>query len=111
MKNANISIICELKYLRNIYFDFMEMFDCDKTKMFILTMFSLYHFKLHVKIEMIAIKWFAMNDLTEPVSTCEPFWLTWEGVSWWETFLDETFQPNKSDWKLAQDRWDCNRSS
>lgn len=56
MKNANISIICELKYLRNIYFDFMEMFDCDKTKMFILTMFSLYHFKLHVKIEMIAIK-------------------------------------------------------
>lgn len=73
----------------------MEMFDCDKNKNFILTMFSPYHFKLHIKIEVIAIKRFAMNDLTEAGGACEPFWLTWKGISWWETFLDETFQPNQ----------------
>lgn len=73
----------------------METFDCDKNKMFILMMFSLYHFRLHVKIELIAIKSFAMNDLTEPVSACEPFWLTRGGISSWEALLDETFQPNQ----------------
>jgi len=73
----------------------MEVFDCDKNRTFILTVFSLYHFKLHIKIEMIATKRFVMNDLTEAVSACEPFWLTREGISWWETFLDETFQQNE----------------
>lgn len=54
----------------------MEMFDCDKSKNFSLTMFSPYHFKLHIKIEVIAIKRFAINDLTEAGGACEPFWLT-----------------------------------
>lgn len=93
MKNAYIIVICELKYLRNIYFDFMEILHCDKNKHFILT--SLSHFKLHIKTKITAIKKFAMNDLTESICACEPFWLTWEGVSWWETFLNETFQPNQ----------------
>lgn len=60
MKNAYIIVICELKYLRNIYFDFMEILRCDKSKHFILT--SLCHFKLHIKTEITAIKKFAMND-------------------------------------------------
>lgn len=75
----NIIVICELNYLRNIYFDFMEILHCDKSKNYILT--SLCHFKLHIKTEITAIKKFAMNDLTESIHVCEPFWLTWEGIS------------------------------
>lgn len=71
------------------------MFDCDKNKSSTLTMFSLYHFKLRIKMELVALKRFARNDLTEAISACEPFWLTRKGISWWETFLDETFQPNR----------------
>lgn len=74
MKNAYIIVICECNYLRNIYFDFMEILHCDKSKHFILT--SLCHFKLHIKTEITAIKKFAMNDLTESIHVCEPFWLT-----------------------------------
>lgn len=65
----------------------MGVFQCDKSKHFILTEFCLYHFKLHInKTEAIAVR-FAMNDATGSVCACESFWLMQEGISWWETWM------------------------